>query len=168
MVKNKDFFTEMIIEWKNILIKPNQTLSEFEDRKLSKSTIYILIAGFIAGALYKIISAFMGQKAVGVIIFTPILVVILMYTLGFFIWVLGKLFKTKISLSKWLSLFFAAWAPIGALSGIPYIMYILQLYGVYIQYLSLRNFMKLSIIRSILVIVLSILAIFAVSILYYV
>ena len=103
----------------------------------------------------------------GVIIITPVLVILLMFIVGFFVWILGKLFRTETSLSKWLSLFFAASAPIVAFTGIPYVMYVVQIYGVYVQYLSVKYFMKLSIARSIFVSVLYLLTISVASIIFY-
>ena len=88
--KKQDFFTEMLIEWKNILLSPNATLSEFKAHKLLTSTFYIFIAGFITAAIFKVVSAFMGQSAPGVILFTPIFVVAFMYLVASFIWALGK------------------------------------------------------------------------------
>src|SRR3989344_6426560 len=165
MTKNKDFITQMILEWKDILIKPNQTLSKIQDRKLYKSTLYIYFACFIAGALYKIIGAIKGQAVFGAIIIAPIIGVIVIYIWGTFLWILGKLLKTDISLKKWLSLFFAAWAPIVPFTAIPYAVYFMQLiYGTYIHYLSFRYFMKLSAARCIFIIVLYISIILIVSI----
>ncbi|MBW2976536.1 YIP1 family protein [Candidatus Woesearchaeota archaeon] len=163
----KDFLTEMFLEWKNILIKPTQTLSQFPERKLSKSTLYILIAGFISGSLYKITATLMGQKAVGVIIFGPIIVLMVMYFVGFFLWIIGKLFGTKTNLSKWLSSFFSAYAPLGALSGIIFINFFVGLYGIFILFLSIKNFMKLSKNASFLITAIYLLCIVLVSIWYY-
>jgi len=164
MTKNKDFFKEMFAEWKNILLKPNKTLSEFPDHKLSKSTLYILIAGFITSLVFKIISTFMGQSAPGVF-FAPLFIVVVIYLVGSFVWIIGKLFGTKINLIKWLSMFLAAWAPIGALSGIQFIGFFAQIYGIYILFLSIKHLMKLSTIRSILVILIYIVILVALSVL---
>jgi len=165
MTKNKDFFKEMFIEWKNILLKPNKTISEFPDHKLSISTLYILLAGFITSLAFTIIATIIGQSKSGMIIFTPIFVVIGVYFIGFFVWIIGKLFGAKINLVKWLSLFLAAWAPIGALSGIQLIGFFAQIYGIYILFLSIKNFMKLSTIRSIFVILIYIVILVILSVL---
>lgn len=149
MAINKDFLKEMFIEWKNILLKPKKTLSKFPDHKLSISTLYILIAGFITSLVFTIIAIIMGQSIVGAIFFTPIFVVISVYFTGLFVWIIGKLFGTEINLVRWLSMFLAAWAPIGALSGIQFIGFFAYIYGFYILYLSTKNFMKLSTIKSI-------------------
>jgi len=165
--KKQDFFTEMFIEWKNILISPNATLSEFKAHKLLTSTFYIFTAGFITALIFKAISYFMGQKAPGVILFTPIFVVASMFLVASFIWALGKLFGAKSKWAEWAAQFLAAWSPIGALSGIQYIGGIAQLYGIYIMFLSIKNFMKLSAAKSIGIIAIYTLALLLISILFY-
>ena len=164
MAINKDFFKEMLIEWKNILLKPKKTLSEFPDHKLSKSTLYILIAGFITSLGFTITATIMGQSTAGVF-FTPLFIVVVIYLAGSFVWIIGKLFGTEINLVKWLSLFLAAWAPISALSGIQFIGFFAQIYGLYILFLSIKNFMKFSTNKSILVVVIYFITLVILSIL---
>lgn len=165
--KKPDFFTEMFLEWKNILLSPNKTLSGFKAHKLLASTFYIFTAGFITALIFKIISYFMGQSAPGVILFTPIFVVAFMYLVASFIWALGKLFGAKIKWAGWTAQFFAAWSPIGALSGIQFIGWIAQIYGLYIIFLSVKNFMRLSTAKSIIINVIYVIALFLLSLILY-
>ncbi len=167
MPKKNNFVKEMLAEWNEILLRPNETLSSFRQHKLSVSTIYAFISGFITAVIFMIIGYLMGQKTPIIITLTPIIVVVFMYIAASFLWILGKLFGAKEKWQHWAAQYFAAWAPVGALSGIQYIGPIAQLYGLYILYLSTKNFMKLSNLKSWAILGLYLAAMFLLSWAFY-
>ena len=167
MPKNKSFAKDMLTEWKSILLNPNSTLSKFKQHTLLVSTTYTFIAGFITAAIFMLVSYIIGQKTPAIILLTPIFVVFFMYLAAAFLWIFGKLFGTKAKWQDWTAQYFAAWAPIGSLSGIQLIGPIAQLYGLYIGFLSIKNFMKLSNIKSWLILGIYIAVLFAISLAYY-
>ena len=109
----------------------------------------------------------MGQKVPIIILLTPILVVAFIYLAAAFIWILGKLFGSKAKIQDWTAQYFAAWAPIGSLSGIQFIGPIAQLYGLYIIFLSIKNFMKLSKLKAWTILGLYLAAMFLLSWAFY-